>query len=108
MKNLLFVCSQNKLRSPTAESIFSGRPTISVRSAGLNNDAEIPISVEDIKWAEYIFVMEQTHKSKVKKRFKPYLTSQKVVCLGIPDNYDYMDPELIKILEKSVGQFIDG
>ncbi|GBL06333.1 low molecular weight protein tyrosine phosphatase family protein [Glaciecola sp. KUL10] len=106
MKNLLFVCSQNKLRSPTAEAVFSDKPNIDVRSAGVNNDAEIPISVEDIEWADYIFVMEQTHKSKVKKRFKQQLTSQKVVCLGIPDNYEYMDPELIKILEKSVGQFI--
>lgn len=107
MKHLLFVCSQNQLRSPTAESVFSERPNISVRSAGVNNDAEIPISVEDIEWADYIFVMEQTHKSKVKKRFKQHLSSQKVVCLGIPDNYEYMDPELIKILEKSVGQFVD-
>jgi predicted protein tyrosine phosphatase len=106
LKNLLFVCSQNKLRSPTAESVFSDHPNLSVRSAGVNNDAEIPISVEDIEWAEYIFVMEQTHKSKVKKRFKQHLRSQKVVCLGIPDNYEFMDRELIKILEKSVGQFI--
>lgn len=107
MKNLLFVCSQNKLRSPTAESVFSDRPNISVRSAGVNNDAQIPISVEDIEWADYIFVMEQAHKSKVKKRYKKHLDNQKVVCLGIPDNYDYMDSELIKILKKSVGQFID-
>lgn len=108
MKNLLFVCSQNKLRSPTAESVFSGRENISVRSAGVNNDAEIPISVEDIEWAQYIFVMEQTHKSKVKKRFKAHLNKQKVVCLGIPDNYEYMDPELVQLLEKSVGPFIEG
>jgi len=106
VKNLLFVCSQNKLRSPTAESIFSDRSNMSVRSAGLNNDAEIPISVEDIEWADYIFAMEQTHKSKIKKRFKQHLSRQKVVCLGIPDNYEYMDPELVRILEKSVGQFI--
>ena len=108
LKNLLFVCSQNKLRSPTAESVFSGRPNISVRSAGVNNDAEIPISVEDIEWAQYIFVMEQTHKSKLRKRFKKHLNSQKLVCLGIPDNYEYMAPDLIQILEKSVGPFIEG
>ncbi|MDO6719233.1 hypothetical protein Q4575_07480 [Psychrosphaera sp. 1_MG-2023] len=49
--NLLFVCSQNKLRSPTAESVFSDIANISVRSAALNNHAEIPLGVEDVIWA---------------------------------------------------------
>lgn len=88
---LLFVCSQNNLRSSTAESIFSNRDGCEVRSAGLNNDAEIHISVEDVEWADYIFVMEQVHKAKVRKRFKSVLKQQKLICLGIPDNYEYMD-----------------
>ena len=106
MKNILFVCSQNKLRSPTAEAVFSELEGFDVRSAGLNNDAEIHLCIEDVLWADCIFVMEQAHKRKLRKRFKEHLTNQKLICLGIPDNYDYMDSELIKILKKGVPQFI--
>jgi predicted protein tyrosine phosphatase len=104
--NLLFVCSQNKLRSPTAEAVFSELPSFDVRSAGLNNDAEIPLGIEDVLWADCIFVMEQTHKTKLRKRFKEHLTKQRLICLGIPDDYDYMDPELIKLLKKDVPPFL--
>lgn len=106
MIKVLFVCSQNKLRSPTAEMVFCDDANLEVRSAGLNNDAEIPLGVEDIEWAEIIFVMENAHKRKLRKRFREHLKDQKVVCLGIPDNYEYMAPELVKILKNSVPQFL--
>ena len=106
MKNILFVCSQNKLRSPTAEAVFCDHDGWEVRSAGLNNDAEIPLGTEDVEWAEYIFVMEQTHKKKLKNRFRESLKQQNIICLGIPDDYEYMDEELIKILKQSVPQFV--
>jgi len=107
IKNLQFVCSQNKLISPTAEAVFSELTGFDVRSAGLNNDAEISLGLEDVLWADFIFVMEQIHKRKLRKRFKEYLTNQKLICLGIPDNYDYMDPELIQLFRKGVPQFIE-
>ena len=106
MKKILFVCSQNKLRSPTAEAVFSNAPNLVVRSAGLNNDAEVPLGVEDIEWAEIIFVMEQAQKRKLQKRFKASLKNQKLVILGIPDDYEYMQPELIALLKKKVPQFL--
>jgi len=46
MKRILFLCSQNKLRSPTAECIFTDYPGIEVDSAGLNNNAIVPLSDE--------------------------------------------------------------
>jgi predicted protein tyrosine phosphatase len=106
MTKVLFVCSQNKLRSPTGEAVFSGQPDLDVRSAGLNNNAEIPLGADDVRWAEIIFVMEQAQKSKLKKKFKDILDKQRVICLGIQDNYDYMDPKLIKIFENNVPQFL--
>jgi predicted protein tyrosine phosphatase len=60
LKNILFVCSQNKLRSPTAEQVFAEWPGIEVSSAGTNNDAENPLSTELIEWADILFVMERT------------------------------------------------
>ncbi|MEN8634414.1 MULTISPECIES: phosphotyrosine protein phosphatase [Pseudoalteromonas] len=106
--NLLFICSQNKLRSPTAESIFSDLPNVNVRSAGLNNNAEIPLGVDDVVWAHYIFVMEQAQIKKLRTYFKKHLKEQRVICLGIPDDYEYMEPALIKLFKQKVPQYINA
>lgn len=106
MKKILFICSQNKLRSPTAEAVFGNYPQWEVRSAGLNNDAEIPLGLEDVMWADYIFVMEKVHLTKLKKRFKSALKNQKVICLNIPDIYPYMDDALVSILKNKVPRYI--
>jgi predicted protein tyrosine phosphatase len=102
VKKLLFLCSQNKLRSPTAEAIFSQYERLEVESAGLNHDAEVPLSVEMLEQADIIFVMEKAHRNKLSKKFKPYLKGQRIICLNIPDEYDYMDVNLIKILKNKV------
>ncbi len=102
MKHVLFICSQNKLRSPTAEAVFAGTPGIEVDSAGLNHDAVVPLSPEQVRWADVILVMEKTHREKLNRKFKRYLDGQRVIVLGIPDNYRFMDPALVKLLESKV------
>ena len=102
MKKLLFICSQNKLRSPTAETIFSEYEGLEVESAGLNHDAEVTVSIEMIESADIIFVMEKVHKKKLSKNFQKFLKSKRVICLDIPDEYDYMDVDLINILNQKV------
>lgn len=102
MKKLLFLCSKNKLRSPTAEAVFSEYESLEVESAGLNKDAEIPLSAEMIEWADIIFVMEKFHRNKLSKNFQSFLKGKRVVCLDIPDEYDYMDLALIKLLKDKV------
>ena len=106
MKNALFVCSQNRLRSPTAEQVFSTWPNVESDSAGLLADADVPLSPEQIEWADIIFVMEKAHRNKLSKRFRKYLKDKRVICLDIPDNYDYMDPVLVRLLEVKVEQFL--
>ncbi len=106
MKKILFICSQNKLRSPTAETVFSNNPKWEVHSAGLNNNAEVPLGLEDVLWADYIFVMEKRHITKLKRAFRSELKNQKIICLNIPDNYAYMDEELVKILKNSVPKYV--
>ena len=106
MRNILFICSQNRLRSPTAETIFSSWPAIQTDSAGLTNEAENPVTPELIEWAELIFVMEKTHQSKLSKKFRPYLSNKRVICLDIPDEYEYMDPALIQLLKKRITPFL--
>ncbi len=106
MKHILFICSQNKLRSPTAEQIFSTRPDIEVSSAGTNHDAENSIDSEQIEWADIIVVMERHHRSKLQKRFGSALKSKRVIVLGIPDDYEFMDESLIKLLKAKMTRHL--
>ena len=102
VKRVLFICGKNKWRSPTAEQIFSEHPSIECTSAGVSHDAETPVSVELIEWADLIFVMEKEHRTKLSGRFKPHLAGKKVICLDIPDNYKFMDPALVALLKSKV------
>lgn len=106
MKNVLFVCSQNRLRSPTAEQIFSKRHDIEVSSAGTNNDADNPLNRELVEWADIIFVMEKAHLNKLRQRFRSALKDTRMICLDIPDRYQFMDPELVRLLEAKVSRHL--
>lgn len=104
--NLLFVCSENRLRSPTGEEVFSKYEGINAIGAGTNNDAETTVSGDLIEWADIIFVMEKSHRNKIAKKFKDMLKDKKVVCLDIADNYDYMDPLLVRLLKNKVSRHV--
>jgi len=106
MKHVLFICSQNRLRSPTAEHLFAGHPGIECESAGLNNDADNPVTPELVEWAELIFVMEKAHRSKLSAKFGRHLKNSRVICLDIPDKFDFMDPALIRLLKEKVTRFL--
>lgn len=102
MKKLLFICSQNRLRSPTAEAVFSDYEGLEAESAGLDKEAVIPLCSEALEWADIIFVMEKSHRRKLSQRFQPWLKNKRVVCLDIPDEYEYMEPTLIELLKQKV------
>ncbi len=106
MKRVLFLCSRNKLRSPTAEQVFSGRPDLEVASAGLNSDAEVPCTAELVEWADVIFVMEKAHRARLSTRFRRNLGRARVICLDIPDDYGFMQPELVQLLNAKVTRHI--
>lgn len=105
MMNVLFLCSQNRLRSPTAEQVFSSNSSIEVASAGLNNDAENPTTRELVAWADLIFVMEKAHRNRLQKRFKKHLRAR-VICLDIPDEYEFMDEGLVRLLKAKVSRHL--
>jgi predicted protein tyrosine phosphatase len=106
MRKLLFICTQNRLRSPTAEHVFASWPNVETDSAGLGADANVQLSTEQVLWADWIFVMEKAHRNKLSKKFKAVLNGKRVICLDIPDEYDFMQPELISLLEVKVGKFL--
>ncbi len=105
---LLFICSQNKLRSPTAEQVFAAVDGIEVLSAGTNHGSEVPVSVDLIEWADIIFAMETEHKRKLVQRFSPQLRGKPLVVLAIPDHYGYMDPTLVSLLVQKTKRYLRG
>jgi predicted protein tyrosine phosphatase len=105
--DLLFLCNQNRLRSPTAETIFSDIDGYDVQSADLNNDAAVPVTPELVEWADYIFVMEKSHKNRLRKKFGRYLNTQRLIGLNIPDEYEFMEESLIGFLKQRMGLFFN-
>lgn len=106
MKRVLFLCSRNRLRSPTAEQVFASWPGVETDSAGLAEDAVVALSPDQIEWANVIFVMEKRHRTRLSTRFSRHLKGKRVICLDIPDDYAYMQPELIQLLEVKAGRFL--
>ncbi|MCG8668038.1 MAG: phosphotyrosine protein phosphatase [Pseudomonadales bacterium] len=105
--NLLFICSRNQWRSPTAEAVWRKRPGFSCRSAGTSPRARKTISPADIRWADFIFVMEKKHKNKLLTDFSRLLDHKAVHILDIPDDYQYMDEELISEVNDKVSAILN-
>ncbi len=103
--NILFICSRNKWRSRTAESIFKNSNSHRVRSAGTEPSAQIRVNQKLLDWADLIFVMEKKHRIRIKEKFDIEHKKESIINLEIPDDYQYMDPELIEILEASVSSY---
>jgi len=104
--NLLFICSRNQWRSPTGERVWSNRPDINVRSAGTSPKARRTISVDDIKWADILLFMEEKHKSRVCADFARLVHNKSMHVLDIPDEYRFMDSELVNLLEIAVSALV--
>ncbi len=106
--NVLFVCSRNKWRSRTAEALFRGHAQHQVRSAGTEAEARVRVSEGLVRWAELIFVMEKRHRTRLREAFPEAMRDKEVVILEIPDDYQYMDPELVRMLEDSVTPYLEA
>ncbi|HYQ31230.1 MAG TPA: hypothetical protein VER04_28550 [Polyangiaceae bacterium] len=105
-RNVLFICSKNQWRSPTAEAVWRKHPQLSVRSAGTSSTARRKVSVDDVRWADVIFVMEEKHKSRLLAEFTTTIEHKTLHVLDIPDDYKYMDPELVEQLQESVAALL--
>lgn len=103
---ILFVCGKNKWRSPTAERIYKDDERIEVRSAGMSGKSKHTISNNDIEWADLILVMESGYKSRILGLFRD-LSLPKIENLDIPDEYEYMNEELIELIENRVEYYVE-
>ena len=104
--HILFVCSRNQWRSPTAEALWRNHPNIRTRSAGTSASARHTINQKDVQWADVIMVMESKHKQRVKAMFGEDLADKPIYVLDIPDEYQYMDDELVELLETVVPSLL--
>jgi predicted protein tyrosine phosphatase len=104
MSNLLFICSKNQWRSPTAELLFKNHAIHNARSAGTSDKARIKVNQRSIDWADVIFVMEYKHRDIIKQQFTTGI--RKIVVLNIEDNYQFCDPELLEILTQSLINYL--
>jgi predicted protein tyrosine phosphatase len=103
--NALFVCSRNRWRSPTAERVWRDSVAVNVRARGVSPKAERVVREEDVRWADVVFVMERGQRNKLVDRF-PGIDRDRIVVLDIPDAYQFMDPELVALLQDRAGPYL--
>lgn len=104
---ILFICSQNRWRSLTAEKMYEGFAGYQVRSAGTEQNARIRVNSGHIGWADMIFVMEKRHKERLQERFSDSLAGKKLICLHIGDDFQFMDTNLQDLLKERLSPYID-
>jgi predicted protein tyrosine phosphatase len=106
-EQLLFICSRNQWRSPTAEALFKNSDRYTARSAGTADRSRVKITPGLINWADRIFVMEKRHAAIIQQNYPDLLADQPLIILHISDDYQYMDPELIEILTSRLSEYLD-
>ena len=104
---LLFICSQNKIRSLTAEHMLQGVPGLAIKSAGTEPRSRIRVNEGHIGWADFIFVMEKKHRRILEENFPEALVGKRIICLNIPDEYRYMEPALMDELKAGLSQHVE-
>lgn len=104
--NILFICSRNQWRSPTAEQVYKNHSGLNVRSAGTEPSARIKLTAKTILWADVIFVMEKKHKQRLQDKFANEAQEKQIIVLDIPDDYQFMDAELIEDIKAKVDAYL--
>lgn len=105
---LLFLCSRNQWRSPTAEAVYQIDPRVEVRSAGVSASARCRVSEKLLRWADLVLVMEHEHKRRLREQFPELAHELRVEVLDIPDDYEFMNPELVTLIRERVEPLIVG
>ena len=63
--------------------------------------------MSDLEWADVIFVMESKHRSRIRESLSQALGQTPLHVLDIPDDYQFMDPELIDLLQERVEPYLN-
>lgn len=97
---ILFICTVNRMRSATAHKIFKDDIRFEVKSVGTDQSATTVVSIDLLNWTDTIIVMEEYHRIFIRQKYPDIYKNKKIVCLYIPDEYDFMQTELIGILKE--------
>lgn len=103
---ILVLCAKNQWRSPTAEQLYRKDPRCEVRSAGVSQQARRRVSAKDLAWADLVLVMEKNHRAKLQRLFPDEAQDVEIQVLDIPDDYQYMDPELVDMLRDHIESLL--
>jgi len=99
---LLFLCSRNQWRSPTAEAVYQNDSRVEVRSAGVSASAKRRVTEKLLLWADLVLVMEHAHKQRLREQFPELMHELHIEVLDIPDAYEFMNPELVVLIRERV------
>ncbi len=99
---MLVICGRNKKRSRTAEYIYKNDARFSIRSAGISSKSEKLVTENDLLWADIVFVMETGYGARIAGQFR-HLELPRIVNLNIPDDYEFMDEELVELLKERIS-----
>ena len=105
-KHVLFICRLNRHRSATAERIFCKRKDLDVRSAGTDRDAMVRVNRRMLDWAHVIFAMDEWQVEALRQMFPEHPALERVICLDIQDEYVFLEPKLVKMLQERVTQHL--
>ncbi len=103
---VLFVCSRNRIRSLTAEKLMEGLPGFQVRSAGTQPEARVVVTEGHLRWADVILAMEKSHLARIRQKFPDGLRNRAAHALRIPDDYLFMQPELLHELRARLAEHL--
>ena len=101
---VLFVCSRNRRRSLTAETIFKNEAAWDIRSGGTEESARIKVTAGHLGWADVIVVIERRHKERLWQKYPEELAAKPCVCLFISDDFEFMDANLIELLREKMRE----
>ncbi|MEO8077207.1 MAG: phosphotyrosine protein phosphatase [Acidobacteriota bacterium] len=104
---MLFVCRLNRSRSASAERLFCKRPDLDVRSAGTHGDAMVRVNQRMLDWAEVVFTMDDDQRRWLDRSFPGHPAVSRLICLDIPDIYQFLEPALVTLLEERVAPHLN-
>lgn len=106
--HILFVCGKNQWRSPTGEALYREDSRVEARSAGVSSKSRHKVSRRDIEWADLVLVMENAHKKRIQAEFRNMPTLPRIEVLNIPDEYQYMDEELVELIHSGTEYYLES
>ena len=104
MRRVLFICGRGRHRSPTAAQFFSSNADWETDSAGLGADSDDVVSAGQVVWATDIAVMEKRLQARLRQMFPKLVSGKRIVCLDVPDDFAFMQEELIALLRARIGR----